>query len=304
MPIIFLREQTNLSSLEPVREVIDGQQRLRTLLAYIEPETLRDFDPKRDSFVVKRTHNRELASKRFSQLPSETRRQILNYEFSVHVLPSETDDREVLQIFARMNATGIKLNDQELRNAGYFGVFKSLMYDLAYEQLPRWRGWKVFSENDIARMIEVEETSDLAVVILSGVHGKTQELLNRVYRTYEESFPEAEEVERRFRHVMDTIDATLGDRMPNLAFSKKAMFHTLFTFYYHVLFGLESDLDRRSANPFPQKAVSAAIRVSNDISEGRVADDLYKVLRGGTADAGSRRTRFSYMMQALENGSS
>ena len=53
MPIIILREQTNLETLEPLREEVDGQQQLRTLISFIEPELLKDFDSRRDSFVLK-----------------------------------------------------------------------------------------------------------------------------------------------------------------------------------------------------------------------------------------------------------
>ena len=131
IPIIFLREQrANLDSLEPGREVVDGQQRIRAVLSYIEPSLLDDFNPARDDFTVQPAHNRELAGKIFSKLPSELKQRILDYEFSVHVLSSEVDDREILQIFARMNATGVKLNYQELRNAEYFGEFKTSMYHL------------------------------------------------------------------------------------------------------------------------------------------------------------------------------
>src|SRR5262249_53111899 len=105
----------------------------------IEPELLKDFDPNRDSFVVSKTHNKSIAGRTFRQLSPDIRKHILNYDFSVHVLPSDTDDRQVLQIFARMNATGVKLNEQELRNAEFYGAFKTLAYDLAYEQLNRWR---------------------------------------------------------------------------------------------------------------------------------------------------------------------
>ena len=86
---------------------------------------------------------------------------MLDYDFSVHVLPADTEDRDVLQIFARMNSTGLKLNDQELRNAEFYGSYKEAAYRLAYEQLGRWRSWGIFSETDIARMLEVEETSDI-----------------------------------------------------------------------------------------------------------------------------------------------
>jgi len=62
----------------------------------------------------------------------------------VHVFPADTDDRDILQIFARMNATGMNLNAQELRNAEFFGRFKTAAYDIATEQLNRWRdAWRV-----------------------------------------------------------------------------------------------------------------------------------------------------------------
>ena len=144
MPIIFLRERTDLKTLEPIREVVDGQQRLRTLLAFIDPSSLIGYEVSKDSFVVKKTHNEDIAGKHFAQLDATIRRQILNYDFSVHILPSDTDDRDVLQIFARMNSSGVKLNSQELRNAEFYGAFKTLSYILAYEQLDRWRKWGIF----------------------------------------------------------------------------------------------------------------------------------------------------------------
>jgi hypothetical protein len=303
MPIVFLREQTNLETLEPIREVVDGQQRLRTLLAYIEPESLKDFDPDRDSFVVKRTHNTELAGKSFRQLPSDIRRRILSYEFSVHVLPAETDDREVLQIFARMNSTGVKLNAQELRNAEFYGEFKKRAYDLAYEQLSRWRTWKLFNENDIARMTEVEETSDLMIVMLEGVHGKSQDKIEDYYRTYEEDFPQGEEIARRFRIVMDTIDQSLGSVMSTTVFSRKSMFHTLFTFYYSFMFVLKSPLERVRPKQLPVEAVDAARQVSDQIQHGQVDEDLAKVLRGATTHPSSRQIRLDFMSRAMESAS-
>jgi uncharacterized protein with ParB-like and HNH nuclease domain len=44
IPIIFIRERKNdLDSLEPKREVVDGQQRLRTLFSFIQPKLLEDL---------------------------------------------------------------------------------------------------------------------------------------------------------------------------------------------------------------------------------------------------------------------
>lgn len=99
IPIIFLREQkTDLATLEPKREVVDGQQRIRTLLSFVQSSLIKNFDPSKDSFTIKKTHNRDLADKPFAELPPTVRQNILDYQFSVHILPSSVDDREVLQI--------------------------------------------------------------------------------------------------------------------------------------------------------------------------------------------------------------
>src|SRR6266480_2216925 len=89
MPIIFLREQkTDLESLEPKREVVDGQQRLRTLISFIEPRSLPDYKEERDAFTVQKNHNAEIAGKKFSELSPELKRRLLDYQFSVHVKTS------------------------------------------------------------------------------------------------------------------------------------------------------------------------------------------------------------------------
>lgn len=119
IPIIFLREQkTDLKTLEHKREVVDGQQRIRTLLSFIAPSVLGDqYDQQRDKFQIKAVHNKELADKGFAQLPAEVQQSILDYEFSVQILPSSIGDREVVQIFARMNSTGYNQRTRAAKRA-------------------------------------------------------------------------------------------------------------------------------------------------------------------------------------------
>lgn len=302
MPIIFIRERTDLQTLEPIREVVDGQQRLRTLIAFIEPKLLKDYDESRDLFVVKKLHNKDIAGKTFRQLDASIRQQVLNYDFSVHVLPADTEDRDVLQIFARMNSTGVKLNAQELRNAEFYGAFKKLCYTLAYEQLERWRKWRIFSETDIARMIEVEATGELIRLMLHGVQSKSQPALNKLYLKYEEGFPHGVEATRRFRTVMDKIDESLGSELNTLAFSRKVLFETLFTFYYDLLFGLDGPLRKAKANPLPTRATKAVKDTSDLIQHGELDDDVAKVLRGGTGNKESRTLRLAFLQVYFTRG--
>ena len=77
-----------------------------------------------------------------------------------------------MQIFSRMNSTGYKLNPQELRNAEWFGEFKAVAYELATEQLERWRRWNVFDSDQIARISEVELVSEFLMLIFHGTFEK------------------------------------------------------------------------------------------------------------------------------------
>lgn len=254
VPIIFLRDKlTDLSTYEPKREVIDGQQRLRTIISYVAPDLLPDFDPKRDRFTVKRTHNDELAGKSFNQLAPDIQRQIVDYRFSVHILSSGVDDRTVLQIFRRMNSTNYTLKPQELRNAEWFGEFKTSAYDLAAEHLDYWRTWGTFTEDGIARMQEVELTSDLCNFIINGISAGNKPQIDRIYRQKDETYPERLIVEERFRSVMATINEKLGTAMRHSVLGKQALIYVLFAWFYMKLFGanatVNTDIEVGSISP-------------------------------------------------------
>jgi len=223
------------------------------------------------------------------------RDEILGYHFSVQILPSQVEDRDVLQIFARLNSTGTRLNGQELRNAEWFGPFKTRMYDLAYEQLERWLQWKIFSEEEISRMLEVELVSDLTINILQGLTGKTQTVLKRFYREYEGRFPDGPEVSRRFRQTMDTIDRELGSFLANSVFTRQMHFFTLFVYMYDRLYGLKSDLKRRSPRSLPRGLATCMHRVNDRLRGTDLPDDVLKALSGAATDVGRRRSLFDFM---------
>jgi Protein of unknown function DUF262 len=294
-PLIFIRERIDPDTLRPMREVIDGQQRLRTLIAFIEPSALADFDPDRDSFLVRREHNPQIADKAFKKLDPPTRSRILGYEFSTHVLPSETEDRDILMIFQRLNSTGTPLNPQELRNAKFFGAMKSLMYQLAYEQLERWLNWRVFSEDQISRMLEVELTSDLTMNIIDGLTGKSQPKLNKFYTRFDEKLSNRQELTRRFRRVMDEIETQFGSRISRSVFSSEVYFFSLFTYFYDTMWGLGSDLSKREPKALPRGLENALGRVSTDFRTQNVPIAVLDAVQRASADLGRRRTRLDYL---------
>lgn len=300
VPIIFLREASDLTGLRPIREVVDGQQRLRTLISFIEPSALEDYDPSVDHFQMSRNDNPDLAGKSFDSWPQQVKTDVLSYKFSVMILPSNTEDRDVLEIFARLNATGIRLNAQEFRNAEYNGVFKKLMYQLGYEQLTRWREWKILTEYDIARMSEVEITSDFVTTMMGGIRSRTQPVLDEYYKRYDDSFQVGEEVSRRFRWTFDAIDDIVGRQLPNLVFRNQTMFHALFSYVYDLAFGLGSELTQKRPKRLPHGISGSVDEASLIVREHEVPEDLRKALDGRTTHAASRMARFNFLKQVCE----
>src|SRR5947209_8494775 len=69
IPKIYMRQDTNPKTRRTTREIVDGQQRLRTILTYIN-----------DGFKISRTHNEDYGGKFFSQLDTATQKDILRYE--------------------------------------------------------------------------------------------------------------------------------------------------------------------------------------------------------------------------------
>lgn len=300
IPIVFIRDSIDLDARSSVREMVDGQQRIRTLLAFIDPTCLNDYDSTRDGFTVRAVHNKPLADKTFSNLPKDVQRDILGYELSTHVLPLDFSDRDVLQVFARMNSTGAKLNPQELRNAAFAGEFKTVAYELATEQLDRWRKWRVFSEDQIARMKEVEVVSDLLINMESGLSGKSQPRIDKFYETHDSEWEGKSEAADRFRHTMDTIDSLLGATIGKTAWRSEVNFFTLFVTIFDLEWGLGSHLTKAAPKKLPRATTGRLAEVGAAIRAGDVPKSVLDAMQRASADLGRRRTRFEFVKNAVE----
>ncbi|OIJ25236.1 DUF262 domain-containing protein [Nocardioides luteus] len=310
IPIIFLQSKPDPSTLRNVRQVVDGQQRLRTLLSYIDIDCLPDATDA-DRFSIMRSHNRELAGVQFQDLPAVIKERITTTEFSVHILPSKLDDRVLLQLFARLNSTGERLNDQELRNAEYHGAFKSLAYELAYAQLDRWRDWKLFTARAIAQMREVELTSELMILLLRGIAAKTITTIDSVYREFDDDFPYSQEVGGRFESVLDVIERIYkpDPRRGGLgALQTQGWFYALFAAIAGAHYGPPLDPKPRKEGEedyplAPDLTISqwqnAAHAVQRSLAEKDVPDDVAKALRGASSDRAARISRYKFLLSKI-----
>ena len=299
VPIILLRQVQDLESLSMKMEVVDGQQRLRTLLAFIDASCLSDFDEKIDTFAVRRMHNREIAEKPFSKLPPEIKQALLGYQLSTHILPATTGDGLVYRIFARLNSTGLSLTKQEIRNAEFHGAFKTLVYELSFENLDNWRKWKVFSNNAISRMDEAEAVSEYILAFVEGVTAKSQPKISKFYKKYEDEFPPSDVVRQRFEATISAIDQSVGELLADSAFQRPTLFYSLFVAVYHHMYGLGSPLKRARPKPLPREIGDAFRRASSQIRSKNLPDKVQDAMDKGTGDKARRDQRHKFLMRAL-----
>ena len=226
IPKIYMRQDINPKTRRTTREIVDGQQRLRTVLTFIK-----------DGFKISKAHHEDFGGKYFSGLDKETQRDILKYEFVVDLL-QDMRDNEVYDVFARINTYSEKLKAQEQRNAKWFGEFKSSVYLLAKEFVPFLETNKVFTSKQILRMAEAEFISELLLAIQEGIRERLKKVIDNCYAKYDDDFSSRKVHEKRFRESMDIIGGVLGDDLPQLEFRATRLLYPLFCAVYHMKFGL------------------------------------------------------------------
>jgi Protein of unknown function DUF262 len=251
VPPVYMRLSQSEKKDKVVREVIDGQQRISAVTAYM-----------RDDYALSNSLTGPWKGKRFSQLTPSEQDDIRNYPFNAESFQG-IGDSEVLEIFSRLNTYSVPLNKQELRNGKFFGHFKQAAYLVAYEHLEFWRSNKIFTERGIARMEEAELVSELLAAAIDGLqNGK--KTLDNFYSQYDESFKEKNDLLKRFRQTIAEISESI-EALADTEFHRPPLFYTLFCAVYHFKYGL------------PKSALSRPAKVDvalTDVSRQRLSQTV------------------------------
>lgn len=134
--IYVCRGETNIKTLKTTEKVIDGQQRLTTIVNYIENNFEKDL-----TFI-----------KPFNELDEDVRESFLEYELVVRDI-GKVSEEVIREVFRRINLTKFKLEDIEIHNAVYDGKFISSAKNLS-SQIDLMK-YDVFYDSELTRMIDV-----------------------------------------------------------------------------------------------------------------------------------------------------
>lgn len=277
VPEIYMQEYIDETGKER-HVVIDGQQRLRACLEFLEGR-----------FEISSDESPSWGGMKFDELSPDEKRRVFGYKFIVRQLP-EMSDEDIRGIFQRLNKNVVALNAQELRQATYWGPFLRTMQEVA--NYGYWSTTGIFTPLNTRRMLDIEYVSELAVAILHG-HQNKKETLDQYYATYEEEFDQKEELVEKFRRVIYELEQLLPD-IKNTRWRKKSDFYSLFLLLSEKAASLPLSTDQRAAARISLDSFAAKVnKAVSGQDEDTLTDSERSYVRSirASSDIGNRKRR-------------
>ncbi len=187
-------------------EVIDGQQRLTTLMRFVGNE-----------FSLRMLHSMSsLNGKFFKDLTTQQQERILDEPIRTIVIDAADNTELRYEIFERLNRGSMPLNEQEIRNCAYRGPFNELLAEL--EQEANWRKVKG-GEAPEQRFREREMILRFFAFAnrLPQYTGKLKQFLNEYMAQYAPKEPQQLKAHTaQFRQAIQNIYAVFGPKAGRL----------------------------------------------------------------------------------------
>ena len=212
IPPIYIRMITNRETKTSYRELVDGQQRMRTIVKFIDGQLSLD------------RRSKEYAGKIYDTLDDDDQARFLSYQIGVQQL-YDADDDTVLDIFHRINAYGLSLNHQELRHGKfqggkYEGTFRWAVIRFAERWEILWSKHRIVSVRNRVRLQHHELVAQLLGVLLEGVTDGGQPKIDKLYERYDTALLEG------YEEKFDQVCAFIVDHFSDVLATKLGRDHT------------------------------------------------------------------------------
>lgn len=282
-----------------IRTVVDGQQRLRAILEFMN-----------DGFPVQRTHNQEFGGRLYSELPENVRADFWQYEIGVDVL-FDTELRDLLDIFSRLNTYSVKLNTTELLNASYLGSFKTAAHSLGHKYADYWLESRVLTNSQLSRMGDVEIAADLLSALLDDITSRKQIPIQ--YKKYDDDQESVDRAVDMFDLCMSFFGEVYGpEDLAETNFRRVHLFYSAYLSLANCLVGrpvLRGFDHSPGSGPNPARARVILDDISaqfDELAKGKVDPksnpelaDFVDASRRATTDQATRERRSLFIARRL-----
>jgi hypothetical protein len=181
-------------------EIIDGQQRIRTITEFIDNK----FKLESTDFCKANTY--------FKDLEPSIKRKIEDFQIVIFVVKKDNHPDVKFEIFERINTGAVKLNSQELRNCAYRNKGIPFIKELVNEEIFK----KVIKDKQVS--INGMQDQELVLRFMSfyykGVEsytGNLKRFLNDTLENYEQYRNKEKEFKKVFIETMNNIYTVFGN---------------------------------------------------------------------------------------------
>lgn len=291
-PKIYFFEAFDTVHNRTKKELVDGQQRLATIKSFLKNE----FALTTDGY----------SGQKFVDLPDDVQRQFLQYVVAVDVI-RDASQAEIVEMFRRMNAYTLPLNEAEKRHAGYQGPFKWTMLGLAGDLGEFFSQFGVFTNRQMVRMADQELLSEIFMFEKEGLFSSNPTIIRKYYKDGETSFPEGDKFSSNVREAVRFIT----EKMPHLRQTFMMKPYAFYTLLCAMLFNRHgvapAEFPYVSTGSFARNSANAQQRLLAlaGAHEAKETDGPHKEYvagcLGGTNRVQQRKKRFEAVLEALQS---
>ena len=301
IPEVFIQRSTTPTG-ETTYALVDGQQRIRTILQFIGVETGPE-EQEHNRFALDRLDTDSLWSNvAFDDLDDDQRVKFFDYQITVRYLLTN-DETQVRDMFRRLNKFLTPLKPQELRNAIYTGPFIRLATRLADDEY--WAINRVITPASIRRMGDIEFVSELLIGTMHGPQGGSQRIIDEYYEKYEDyesEFPDQRRIRALYDRILDTIQVIFPD-ISKHRWGNKTDFYTLFIALASML--RKKVLPKGKVDLMRERLINFAEEVDTRLADetAKVSQDAIEYVRAVEKGANMkqrRAARHSVMLRIIE----
>jgi len=292
-PKIYFYEFFNRDDRKTRREIVDGQQRVTTIQNFINNKFRIVGDSKYSGMA-------------FNDLDPEKQESFMTYSVSADVIRSATRS-EILQMFRRMNAYTLPLNEAEKRHSSFSGEFKFFINELSDSLNEFFIQFGVFTDREILRMKDSELLAELALSLENGIISLSPTQLNSIYKKYDETFPTRIEyfskIEDAFNFIISELEPLRGSFM-----MKSYALHSLVIALITAKYGNDRIENQLNVTPIGRFALNVEIARERLVAlarahEGKEIDGPFrpyvKATSSSTTKAPNRTIRVGVILEAL-----
>jgi len=296
VPKIYMRTKIDLKTRLSIREIVDGQQRLRAIMEFAN-----------DRLVLTKQAE-EFRGLKYSSLDEEHKETFLTYSIAVEQLINASDS-DVLEVFSRLNSYTVSLNHAEKRHAKYTGNFKWAVYKSAEKWKILWEKYKVVSVRQRLRMMDDSLMAEIFSLFIKGVTDGGQPRINKLYAENDPIFEEDDVIVRKVDATLGFIVEQLDEVLIDAVISSAPHFLMLVAAIAHALFGIpDGEMGDRMPSRDPSalsnlNIVKENLSTLNSIIESDESDaefaEFWRASISSTQRISSRKIRFPFYYRAL-----